>query len=258
MALPLPSFISLCGLGGILSMRSAICRVISSISDFFAMADFQELDPETRAFAMVGQFLQTYAKMEEALHDAIGTALSIDPIKMKILAVNIEFSKKIQILRTLIDISESFIDEERKIKKSKCKQMITFAENRNIVAHTYFGPDCTNKGVEFKTVKESGDFSMNGKVWLDDQFLRDIEQVVDFEKLLHEIEAKFQSTPVDPSLYALQQDPFWYPAINEATRQRMMRAAEYYQIPLVLRFPGSDPSNQEPNPQTPDKPREKE
>ena len=69
------------------------------------MADFQELDPETRAFAMVGQFLQTYAKMEEALHDAIGTALSIDPIKMKILAVNFEFSKKIQILRTLIDIS---------------------------------------------------------------------------------------------------------------------------------------------------------
>jgi hypothetical protein len=71
------------------------------------MTEFQDLDPETRAFAMVGQFLQSYAKMEEALHDAIGTALSIDPIKMKILAVNIEFSKKIHILRTLIDISES-------------------------------------------------------------------------------------------------------------------------------------------------------
>jgi hypothetical protein len=219
---------------------------------------FQDLDPETRAFAMVGQFLQTYAKMEEALHDAIGTALSIDPIKMKILAVNIEFSKKIQILRTLIDISESFTDDEITDKKSKCKKMITFAENRNIVAHTYFGPDSTNKGVEFKNVKASGEFSMNGKVWLDEQFLHDIAQAVDFEKLLREIEMKFQSKPVDPSIYiaAFEQDPFWYPAIHEATRRRMMRAAEYHQSPQALGFPRSDPPNQEPNPQIRDKPPE--
>jgi hypothetical protein len=61
------------------------------------MTEFQDLDPETRAFAMVGQFLQTYAKMEEALHDAIGTALSIDQIKMKILeqkSSNIENSDR--------------------------------------------------------------------------------------------------------------------------------------------------------------------
>jgi hypothetical protein len=222
------------------------------------MAVFQDLDPETRAFAMVGQFLQTYAKMEEALHDAIGIALSIEPIKMKILAVNIEFSKKVQILRTLIDISESFTDEERKTAKSECKKMITFAENRNIVAHTYFGPDCSNKGVEFKTVKASGEFSADGKIWLDDQFLRELVLVVGFEKLLHEIETKFQSKPVDPSLYApaFQQDLSWYSAINEATRRQSMRAAINPQSPQVLGPPDSGPPNQEPNPQTPDKRRE--
>jgi hypothetical protein len=224
------------------------------------MTEFQDLDPETRAFAMVGQFLQTYAKMEEALHDAIGTALSIDQIKMKILAVNIDFSKKVQILRTLIDISESFTDEERKTAKSECKKMITFAENRNIVAHTYFGPDCTNKGVEFKTVKASGDFSADGKIWLDDEFLRELALAVGFEKLLDGIETKFQSKPIDPSLYvsAFQQDPSWYPAINEATRRQLMRAAIYHQSPQVLGFPDSGPPNEEPNPQTRDKPQEKE
>jgi hypothetical protein len=221
------------------------------------MVDFKNLDPDTCAFAMVGQFLQTYAKMEEALHDAIGAALSIEPTKMKILAVNIEFSKKIQILRTLIDISESFTDDEITDKKSKCKKMITFAENRNIVAHTYFGPDSTNKGVEFKTVKASGEFSMDGKVWLDEQFLHEIAQAVDFEKLLREIETKFQSKPIDPSLYisALQDHPYWYPA---ATRRYMMQAAEYHQTPLVLRNSDSHPPNEEPNPQTPDKRQEKE
>jgi hypothetical protein len=209
----------------------------------FAMTDIQDLDPETRAFAMVGQFLQAYAKMEETLHNAIGAALSIDPIKMKILAVNIEFSKKIQILRTLIDISESFTDDQRKTTKSECRKMITFAENRNIVAHTYFGPDKTNKGVEFKTVKASGDFSMTGKVWLDEQFRHEIAQVADFEKLLGDIETKFQSTPVDPSLYvsAFQQDPSWYAPI-ESTRRQTMRAALYPQPPEVPEFPDSGPA----------------
>ena len=136
--------------------------------------------------------------------------------------------------------------------------MITFAENRNIVAHTYFGPDCTNKGVELKNVKASGEFSMDGKVWLDEQFLHDIAQAVDFEKLLREIETKFQSKPVDPSLYvhAFQEDPFWLAAMNEATRRRMMRAAVFHQSPQVLGFPDSGPASEEPNPQTPDKRRE--
>jgi hypothetical protein len=136
-------------------------------------------------------------------------------------------------LRTLIDISESFTDEERKTAKSECKKMITFAENRNIVAHTYFGPDCTNKGVEFKTVKASGDFSADGKIWLDDEFLRELALAVGFEKLLDGIETKFQSKPIDPSLYvsAFQQDPSWYPAINEATRRQLMRAAIISPVP---------------------------
>jgi hypothetical protein len=257
--LRLPS--GLCGCGG--AFRSA-CTAFWNLgsfvgSEYLAMSDFKNLDPETRAFAMVGQFLQTYAKMEEALHDAIGTALSIDPIKMKILAVNIEFSKKIQILRTLIDISESFTDQERTTAKSKCKKMITFAENRNIVAHTYFRPDCTNKGVEFKTIKASGDFSADGKIWLDDEFLRVLAITVGFEKLLDEIETKFQSKPIDPSLYvsAFQQDPFWYPAIK-ANRRQMMQAAIYHQSPQVLGFPDSGPPNEESNPQTPDKRQEKE
>ena len=222
------------------------------------MAVFENLDPEIRAFAMVGQFLQTYAKMEEALHDAIGTALSIDPIKLKILAVNIEFSKKVQILRTLIDISKSFTDEERKTANSECKKMITFAENRNIVAHTYFGPDFINKGVEFKTVKASGDFSADGKIWLDDGFLRELALAVGFENLLDGIETKFQRKPIDPSLYvsAFQQDPSRYPAINETNRRQMTQAALYARTPLVLATPDSGPANPEPNPQTPDKPQE--
>jgi hypothetical protein len=226
----------------------------------FGHGRFQKFGPRNSRICDGWSILQTYAKMEEALHNAIGTALSIDPIKMKILAVNIEFSKKVQILRTLIDISDSFTDEEGKTAKSECKKMITFAENRNIVAHTYFGPDCTNKGVEFKTVKASGEFSAHGKIWLDEEFLREIALAVGFEKLLDGIETKFQSKPVDPSLYVsvFQQDPSWYPAINEATRRQMMQAALYAQPPLVLATPDSGPANPEPNPRTLDKPQEKE
>ena len=58
------------------------------------MTDVSKLEPEARAFAIVGQFLQLFALMESALHSAIGTALQIEDVKMQILGVNIDFNKK--------------------------------------------------------------------------------------------------------------------------------------------------------------------
>lgn len=47
------------------------------------MTDFKDLDPETRACALVGQFLQAWSAMELALRDAIGAALKIEVDKCK-------------------------------------------------------------------------------------------------------------------------------------------------------------------------------
>jgi hypothetical protein len=52
------------------------------------MADFRDIDPHIRCFALVGQFLHRWSAMESSLHQAIGNALSIEPVKVQILCAN--------------------------------------------------------------------------------------------------------------------------------------------------------------------------
>jgi len=40
--------------------------------------DFNQLEPETRCFAMIGRFLGEWAFMESELNQAIGKALGLD------------------------------------------------------------------------------------------------------------------------------------------------------------------------------------
>jgi hypothetical protein len=162
------------------------------------MADSRTLDAETRAFAMVGQFLQAFALMETALHNAIGAALCIEKVKIQILGVNIEFSKKVHILRTLIDVSDSFSAKEKRTFKSNLKKLVTYAETRKMVAHCAFEQDESAKGVSFLHIKASGEFSAPQKVWNDVQFQEELRQVYAFEALLVQTEKKFQKIPVDP------------------------------------------------------------
>ena len=37
---------------------------------------FDDLDPQMRCFALVGQFLRAWAKLEQSLENAIGAALT--------------------------------------------------------------------------------------------------------------------------------------------------------------------------------------
>jgi hypothetical protein len=71
----LPSFISSCGFGGILNMRSAICRVASSNSGFLTMTDLEEIEitkaeieKATREFNEVyGAALAEWSRLEGQL-----------------------------------------------------------------------------------------------------------------------------------------------------------------------------------------------
>jgi hypothetical protein len=49
------------------------------------MTDFKDLDPETRCYALVGQFLRAWSAMELSLRDAIGAALDIEVVKLQII-----------------------------------------------------------------------------------------------------------------------------------------------------------------------------
>jgi hypothetical protein len=78
------------------------------------MAAFSELDPETRAFAIVGQFLDAFSEMERALDNAIGAAIGINEISMNILSSYIPFRDKTYVLASLIYTSDGFSEDEKK------------------------------------------------------------------------------------------------------------------------------------------------
>ena len=119
------------------------------------MTDFKDLDPETRAYALVGQFLQAWSAMELALRDAIGAGLDIEAVKLQIISSNLSFRDKVNILRTLVDVF--FLSEDEKAQaKSKLQKLSEDSAKRNMIAHALFRADATKTGVEFLTVKARG------------------------------------------------------------------------------------------------------
>jgi hypothetical protein len=64
------------------------------------MTDFKDLDPETRAYALIGQFLKRWSNLEQQIHEAIGAALGLDETRRYILCANLQLRDKINVLRT--------------------------------------------------------------------------------------------------------------------------------------------------------------
>jgi hypothetical protein len=84
--LALPIFISSCRFGGMLSIRSAICRVVSSKSGLFAMASPWDIPPppatgdtsEDTTFAAVGRALTRWEEFEVMFASLFSTLVGTD------------------------------------------------------------------------------------------------------------------------------------------------------------------------------------
>ena len=171
------------------------------------MTDFSDLDPETRCYALVGQFLQAWSAMELSLRDAIGAALKIEPVKLQIIYANLRFRDKINILRTLIDVS--FLPEDYKARaKSKLRKVANHSSKRNMVAHAPFGPDATKTGVQFLTVKATGTFETPNIVWSPRQFAQEITLLGGYTKVIDDIRRRFEEQPLPETSYAKALLPF--------------------------------------------------
>jgi hypothetical protein len=222
------------------------------------MEDFNQLDPETRCFALVGQFLQAWSVMEASLHKAIGAALDIEDVKLSIICANIEFSKKIYILRTLIDASPAIQEDTKEKFLSSLKGLGNFAQLRNIIAHNRFQPDDSEKGVEFLIVKASGTFASLREVWLFERFRSEHEKIAQHQSLLEEVVNFFTLQPLAPTNYAhALRRPFLPAFLNNFYPGSMQRGVPPVLLDSLSRqapaAPDSTPhpSNGKISPQTP-------
>jgi len=233
------------------------------------MIEFEKLDPETRCYALVGQFLQAWSVMENSLHEAIGAAMAIESTKLQILCANMRFSDKAHILATLVDVAPGFEDQKKEEIRKRLRSLRDYSATRNMVAHNPFTSDGSKIGVEFLTVKAKGKFDMPTIVWSVDQFQTEGATVDQYRAYLDEIAASFRIQPLPRQNYTaalpqyrLETDAGHYGFEYGSSRLLPSQPA----MPLVLRDhlsrqaqddPHSDPATPETPSQTPDKPHRK-
>lgn len=165
------------------------------------MDEFRALVPHIRCFALVGQFLQHWALMEQAIHTAIGNALGVELIKLQILVANISFRDKTNIVLTLVDVSPHLNSVEKTEYQKALRSIADYSPNRNMVAHDHFQPSSISDGVGFSIVKAKGKFSTPSIDWDISKFEQEYEKLISYRNVIETIGSKFATHPVPPMYY---------------------------------------------------------
>jgi hypothetical protein len=216
------------------------------------MIDFKSLDPETRAYALIGQFLKRWSDLEQQIHEAIGAALRLDETRRYILCANLQLKDKVNVLRTLVQQS-SFPPD---VKESTNKELTTILDypNRNMIAHEAFEHAPDGDGVVFLPVKAKKEFSRPRDQWSVDKFQEEGKTIAILTEKVTQLKTRFSGT----TTFEL---PIigWMEAIEGSDmpiRRIMSPALHDFQSHFVPMPPHSDPPNQEKSDQTPGPPRE--
>ena len=170
---------------------------------------FKGLDPEIRCFALVGEFLRAWSLMESALHGAIGAALNIEELKVRILCANMRFRDKLNVIASLLHVAPAFSQDEIKQIRKKLRTLDDHSAIRNMIAHDPFGPDESKTGLRFLTVKAKGKVEIPDVVWSVEKFRTESELVYDCCDFLDGLTARLKARPLVPENWvaALFQNP---------------------------------------------------
>lgn len=110
------------------------------------------------AFRLIGEFLYHFSYLESEIDKGIAKILSIESGYMEIIASNVDFSRKVNIIRSAeVHQSELPNDERRKILNNTFNNILRLNDQRKIVAHCRFSalPDGVrfHRSIAAKTLK---------------------------------------------------------------------------------------------------------
>jgi hypothetical protein len=158
------------------------------------MSDLSNLDPNVRAWAMVGSFLQAWSYVEAQLNDLLGKALNLNSTQTFIVTSNLQFRDKIHIARTALNSSVSVSADERERLDKRLLAISDYSsKRRNMAAHHMFGPSKDKKGVTFLVVKAKGKLSLPDVTWSLKDLNVILETLAGFQTELREIQAKISN-----------------------------------------------------------------
>lgn len=156
------------------------------------MEHFKSLDPDIRAYALVGKYLYEWAFMETELHNAIEKALNLDALQSAIVTSNLQFSNKIKILRAVLGYS-FFTEEERKLVDKKLIDLLDYSNTRNMVAHDAFAISSDKKAVVFYVYRTRDKLRSAQQKWTVEKFHEEYEKIENYNELLKRINANLDA-----------------------------------------------------------------
>ena len=157
------------------------------------------LDADTRAFALVGAYMGTFALLEQGIDTALGEVMGVAGLRRAIVARNMGFDDKIKTLRTLVDL---FIHTgaEKKRFDELAKSARKCGETRNIVAHTPFRKSSKSDGVEFFPISATSKLTFPDMDWSVDEFLKQIDNIQAIDNGLRAIDRQMSFQRVAEAL----------------------------------------------------------
>lgn len=145
-----------------------------------------ELDPDVRAFTLVGAYLGYFALLETGINNALSDVLEIKGLRAAIVTRNMSFDDKLKTLRALV---AEFIHDRKEAKAfdDLAKRAKSCGESRNIIAHTPFRRSPQSDGVEFFATSANSTFKYIDMDWTVDEFLRQIDNINQIDNALRSI-----------------------------------------------------------------------
>jgi hypothetical protein len=148
--------------------------------------DFGSLEPELRAAALVGRYLQLFSFMENEIDNAIAKILKLENIQQYILSPNIPYLSKLHILKTLVSLS--YLPDARKKRYAKIlNEVMGLSAPRNIIAHNVFGPSGNTDGVIFLVTRAQGEVKFIEMDWSIERFMTEFDKLSKYEEQIKEM-----------------------------------------------------------------------
>jgi hypothetical protein len=106
-------------------------------------------DPLSATCERVGRFLYYFSRVEMQLDEAITKLFKLDPQIAPIVTVNIDFFRKLNIVRCAVQYQNDNTPRKKKISTTEFGKLGKENEARQVIAHSGFEPDGA-EAVQFK------------------------------------------------------------------------------------------------------------
>lgn len=165
------------------------------------------LEPDERAFLLVGAYIGHFALLEMGINNAIKTVLNLDVAASLIVTRNMTFDEKLKNLRALVQF---FVFDKQKAKRfdDLAKKARDISELRNVVAHTPFRGSQVTDGVNFFVTRANTFLKIEDMDWSIDEFVERIDHIRKTDNELREIEKSMSIQRIAEALTKAQESPF--------------------------------------------------